>query len=70
MAADIITRYEDYLIEIKHASNNTVSSYMRDIHQYASYLLTLGTDVLEATQRTIAQPCFAQKPVHVRAQRG
>ena len=54
MAADIITRYEDYLIEIKHASNNTVSSYMRDIHQYASYLLTLGTDVLEATQRTIA----------------
>lgn len=54
MAADIITRYEDYLIEIKHASSNTVSSYMRDIHQYASYLLTLGTDVLEATQRTIA----------------
>ena len=53
--ADIVTRYEDYLIEIKHASNNTVASYMRDIHQYASYLLELGSDVLDATQQTISE---------------
>lgn len=52
--SNIISRYEDYLIEIKHASNNTVSSYMRDIHQYASYLLTLGVDVLDATQSTVS----------------
>ena len=53
--ADIVTRYEDNLIEIKHASNNTVASYMRDIHQYASYLLELGSDVLDATQQTISE---------------
>ena len=52
---DIISRYEDYLVQIKHASNNTVASYMRDIHQYASYLLELGSDVLDATQQTISE---------------
>ena len=53
--ADIVTRSEEYLIENKHASNNTVASYMRDIHQYASYLLELGSDVLDATQQTISE---------------
>ena len=28
---------------------------MRDIHQYASYLLELGSDVLDATQQTISE---------------
>lgn len=51
---DIISRYEDYLVQIKHASNNTISSYMRDIHQYASYLVSAGSDVLDATQQTVA----------------
>lgn len=54
MASDIINRYEDYLIQIKHASNNTVSSYMRDIHQYASYLDSQAVEVLDATQQTVA----------------
>ena len=53
--SDIIMRYEDYLIHTKHASDNTVASYMRDIHQYASYLLELGSDVLDATQQTISE---------------
>ena len=53
--SNIIMRYEDYLIHTKHASDNTVASYMRDIHQYASYLLELGSDVLDATQQTISE---------------
>ena len=52
--ADIVTRYEDYLIEIKHASNNTVASYMRDLRQYASYLGSEGIDVLDADQDVVS----------------
>ena len=52
--ANIISRYEEYLIHVKHASDNTVSSYMRDIRQYASYLLSAGVEVLDATQQTVS----------------
>ena len=38
MAADYISDYEEYLIKEKHASANTVSSYLRDITQFAEYL--------------------------------
>lgn len=53
--ANIIDRYEEYLIDVKHASNNTVASYMRDIHQFASYLLRVGVDVLDVTHDTICE---------------
>ena len=29
--SDIIMRYEDYLVHTKHASDNTIASYMRDL---------------------------------------
>lgn len=51
---NIIARYEDYLIHTKHASANTVSSYMRDIRQYASYLSGIDVDVLEADQSVVS----------------
>ena len=51
---NIIARYEEYLIHIKHASTNTVSSYMRDLRQYASYLETVGIDVLDADSQTVS----------------
>ena len=35
---DLIGAYENYLSKVKHASENTVASYMRDIRQYASWL--------------------------------
>lgn len=38
MAADYISDYEKYLAEEKHASANTVSSYLRDVSQFAEYL--------------------------------
>lgn len=43
----IIEGYENFLIETKHASENTVSSYMRDIHQFASYLMEQNVPVLD-----------------------
>ncbi|MBR3640747.1 MAG: tyrosine-type recombinase/integrase, partial [Oscillibacter sp.] len=38
MASDLIARYGDYLTEEKHASRNTVSSYLRDVTQFSEYL--------------------------------
>ena len=51
---NIIARYEDYLIHVKNASANTVSSYMRDLRQYASYLETRGVAVLDADQSVVS----------------
>ena len=35
---DLIGAYEIYLTKVKHASENTVASYIRDIRQYANWL--------------------------------
>lgn len=34
----LLKAYEEHLVQVKHASANTVSSYMRDLRQFASYL--------------------------------
>ena len=36
--ANLVSAYENYLLNIKHASANTVSSYMRDIRQFQTYV--------------------------------
>ena len=51
---DLISAYENYLIKVKKASDNTVASYMRDIRQYASWLdSSEGLDVAQAQQLNI-----------------
>ena len=52
---DLIHAYENYLTKVKQASNNTVSSYMRDIRQFSDWLQhSEGTDILNATQLNIS----------------
>lgn len=52
---DLVRAYENYLTKVKQASANTVSSYMRDIRQYVTWLNeNEETEVLEATQQNIA----------------
>ena len=34
----VLESYETFLIEVKHASANTVASYMRDLHQFEAYV--------------------------------
>lgn len=52
---DLISAYENYLTKVKQASGNTVSSYMRDIRQFAGWLRDAEeTDVVDATQLNIA----------------
>lgn len=51
----IIDAYENFLINTKHASDNTVSSYMRDIHQFASYLDEKSIFVLDVDQSVVSR---------------
>ena len=52
---DLIHAYENYLTKVKQASDNTVSTYMRDIRQYVQWLQQDGiTDVLNVSQVNIA----------------
>ena len=48
---DLIKAYENYLTKVKQASANTISSYMRDIRQFAEWL---DGDILDASQLNIA----------------
>ena len=53
---DLIHAYENYLTKVKQASGNTVSSYMRDIRQYAQWLNSHEElDVLNASQLNISE---------------
>ncbi len=36
--AELLAQYEQYLSDEKHASRNTLSSYLRDLRQFSSYL--------------------------------
>ena len=48
---DLIQAYENYLIKVKQASANTVSSYIRDIRQFSCWLSeTSSDDVVSAQQ--------------------
>ena len=50
----MIHAYETYLTKVKQASDNTVSSYLQDIRQYAQWLRqTENREVLDATQQNI-----------------
>ena len=48
---DLIKAYENYLSKVKQASANTISSYIRDIRQFAEWL---DCNVLDASQQNIS----------------
>lgn len=51
---DYVTEYRDYLVEVKHSSANTVSSYLRDVNQFLAYLEGIGQpDALSVRPETI-----------------
>ena len=53
---DLIRAYENYLTKVKQASANTVSSYMRDIHQFDSWLgSSAECDISSAQQIHISE---------------
>jgi len=53
---DLIGAYENYLTKVRQASVNTISSYMRDIRQFADWLQQSDDlDVVDAKQLNISQ---------------
>lgn len=47
---DYINLYESYLLEVKHASANTVASYIRDLKQFDTYVsANLGCSLEQVT---------------------
>lgn len=52
---DYVARYQNYLVQIKHASDNTVVSYLRDIRQFASYLTDFQLSLVNVTRANISQ---------------
>lgn len=53
---DLVQAYENYLAKVKHASANTIASYMRDIRQFSQWLSGVeGLDVIEASQLNISE---------------
>ena len=51
---DLIQAYETYLVKVKQASANTVSSYMRDIRQFSGWLESQNSaDILAVTQEQV-----------------
>lgn len=51
---DLICAYENYLSKVKQASSNTVSSYMRDIRQFADWLRKEDVAIVDAVQLNIS----------------
>ena len=52
---DLIKAYENYLVKVKQASLNTVSSYMRDIRQFTGWLESLnGVDILSVSSEVVS----------------
>ena len=53
---DLVQAYENYLVKVKQASENTTASYMRDIRQFSQWLkIHHNADVVDATQLNIGQ---------------
>ncbi len=50
---DYLHGYETWLINEKHASNNTLSSYLRDVRQFLSYLFDNDLRVESVNQRIL-----------------
>lgn len=52
---DLVQAYEKYLTKVKVASENTISSYMRDIRQFSNWLRNSeNMEVVDAQQQNIA----------------
>ena len=52
---DYIAQYQTYLTEEKHASANTLSSYIRDLNQFQAWLMQQGAmDLRKVKKETVS----------------
>ena len=50
-----IARFGAYLAEEKHSSQNTISSYLRDVTQFAEYLISVKDCLLREADSDMVQ---------------
>ena len=51
---ELVSSLENYLINVKHASDNTVASYMRDVRQFEAYVQThLNVPLIEVSHEQV-----------------
>lgn len=55
----LVAAYESYLMNIRHASDNTVASYLRDVRQFTTYLEQTDGPALERARRRRSVPMCA-----------
>ena len=60
---DYIAAYRAYLSEEKRASANTLSSYIRDLTQFQSWLITNGTADLRKVKKETINEYLPQREV-------
>ena len=63
MARDDIADFGTYLAEERHASQNTICSYLRDVTQFSEYLAEhqgCGLRQADGTVRRLSGPCAVQ----------
>ena len=53
--SELLSVYEDFLKTEKRASANTVSSYLRDIHQFAAAMESKGVDLVQVVTREVEE---------------
>lgn len=59
--ANLVSIYENFLLNVKHASANTVASYLRDIRQFQAYLFEAEELPLERCDHD----CIGRYVVHL-----
>ena len=53
--SDLFEAYERYLKTEKKASENTVSSYLRDVHQFAHAMEESGIELLDVVAQDVEE---------------
>ena len=52
--SELLGKYQEYLEQEKHASSNTLASYLRDLRQFEQYLTEHGTLLQKVKQATVS----------------
>ena len=52
--SELLGKYQEYLEQEKHASSNTLASYLRDLRQFEQYLTERGMQLQKVKQATVS----------------
>ena len=61
--SELLSVYEDFLKIEKQASANTVSSYLRDVHQFAAAMDGKGVTLIQVMPRDVEEYAKDRKSV-------